>query len=104
MIDTMSPGQFVPLPPPRYRETMVRVYRTTHLYIHDAESLARERWQVATVDRRPRRNGLGRILSLPPIAMVLHPRPEIVVTYSRAVRAPGTRTMELFARRRRLAT
>ncbi|CAA9564177.1 MAG: hypothetical protein AVDCRST_MAG33-1921 [uncultured Thermomicrobiales bacterium] len=103
MIDTMSQGQFVPLPPPRYRETMVRVYRTTPLYVSDAESLARERWQVAAVDRRPRRSGLGRILCLPPIAMIVRPRPEIVVTYSRAVTAPGTRTMNLFARRHRPA-
>lgn len=78
-------------PAPRFRETLIRTYKTADQYQHDVELLARDRWQVERVTRRPPSSGLGRLVNRTPIALVVRLRPEIMVTYTRAVTLPGTR-------------
>jgi hypothetical protein len=78
-------------PAPRFRETLVRTYKTTDQYQRDVEVLAGDRWQVAQVSRRPPSSGVGRLVGRTPIALVVRLRPELVVTYTRAVTPPGTR-------------
>ncbi len=74
-----------PLSPQMRRETEVRTYKKTDAYNRDAKKMAEAGWSVADVTSQRPRSGCGRILFLGLFAAVFHPKPEIVVTYTREV-------------------
>jgi hypothetical protein len=66
-------------------ETMVRTYKDTGDYQKDQKKLAKDGWMTtAMVERKPRA-GVGRIITLGLVAAVRPPKPELVVTYQRAI-------------------
>lgn len=65
-------------------QTMVRTYKSADALRRDAERLAREGWTISnTVEHMPR-SGCMRFCLLGGIgALVIRPKPSIVVTYTR---------------------
>ncbi len=66
-------------------QTEVRVYKSNDEFRRDAEKAAKKGWTVQTVTERKPRAGCGRILTLGLLTLVRPPKPELVVTYVRAV-------------------
>jgi hypothetical protein len=65
-------------------ETMVREYKSIDDYRADAQKLARNGWNVKSVETIDPRSGCMRIILLGGIgALVFRPKPRIVVTYER---------------------
>src|SRR4051794_18555624 len=66
-------------------ETMVRTYKDTDDYQKDQKKLAKDGWSTqAMVERKPRA-GVGRIVTLGMASVIRPPKPELVVTYQRAI-------------------
>lgn len=67
------------------QETTVKVYRSSKDYQTDAQHMAQQGWTVSNVtENRPRSGCIRVFLLLGIFALVFPPKPEIVVTYSRA--------------------
>lgn len=75
---------------PERAETMVRVYKKPDDFHKDAVKLAKDGWGVAHMMERRPRQGCARVVLMGFLfAFLFPPKPEIVVTYERAVLAKG---------------
>lgn len=66
------------------QESMVRVYTSAEDYGKDAKKLANQGWSVSNVTHRQPRAGCGRIIFLWWLTLLRPPKPELIVTYTRA--------------------
>jgi len=68
-------------------ETTVKTYHSAKEFQKDQPKMAAQGWQVTNTTSSQPRAGVGRIVALGLLAAVFKPKPEIIVTYSRAAGA-----------------
>lgn len=65
------------------QETMVRTYKNSGDFQKDAKKLSKKGWSVLSTTEHQPSSGIGRKMTIGLGALVIKPKKEIVVTYSR---------------------